>query len=344
MCNKGICRCVYSAIFLIFVTLLYARETYAKCNSLSQIRAIVKTNGKYEHVEFNECLENLSYNEVNIISCLKSMGPETFKNMMNLKRITIEPGNLNDISPNFTLNTPALREISINMNALTEVRKNVFPIIPLEKIDLGSNKINMIHEGAFKDIIVSFLILDDNKLKTIEPKWFHNSKVTRLFVRHNQINHIQSNAFKGIKYLEEINLSYNFINYIEDNAFSHLKSLRNLNLTGNTLTHLNFLDNMKLTKLDVGFNRISYIFLRNSTSIEYFLVFPNPWQCNCLQEFWKMAVVRNIAVGNTPSTKSTWREVYPVCVAKNPKCSKHENYDDIRMQYFKNVNYAKLDN
>lgn len=320
----------------------YIKGNYSECNSFKQTEARVKVHGKSEWKTLSGCLNNLPYEEIYIKDCVKILHQGTFKDMLDLKRIVIEEGNLKEISANFTENTPDLGDISIRKNTLVKLYKNVFPKV-LDKLDLTSNRISTVEESAFEDVTVSLLILDDNNLKNIESKWFHNSRIKQLSLNRNQINYIQSNAFNGIKDLVDINLSYNSINYIDDKAFHQLNNLRNLNLTGNTLTHLNFLNNARLTKVDVGFNRISYIFLEKA-SIQYFFVFPNPWQCNCLQDFWKFAVANNIGVGNTPSTKSTWREVYPVCVAKNPKCTKHENYDDIRAQYFKNVNYAKLDN
>lgn len=345
MCTKNVRSYTQTKLFLLYLLIAHCvKYGYCECNGLSQTKAKIKVDGKYEDVDLGGCLEGSPYEEIWITSCVENIPEDTFKNMPNLKTLVIEAGNLNFISSNFTSNTPSLRYISINKNALENIGIDVFPKTPLERLDLASNRIRSIEADSLKDMRIELLKLDDNKLKNIEPRWFYNSSIAHISLTRNQINYVQGNAFKGIKGLKEINLSYNYINYIDNNAFVYLKALRNLNLTGNMLTHLKFLDDIKLTKLDVGFNRISYIFLSNNTRIQYFFVFPNPWQCNCLQEFWKFAVAQNIGVGNTPSTKSTWREVYPVCVAINPTCTMEENYDDIRLQFFKNVNYAKLDN
>ncbi|KAK9746185.1 BspA type Leucine rich repeat region (6 copies) [Popillia japonica] len=154
----------------------YIKGNYSECNSFKQTEARVKVHGKSEWKTLSGCLNNLPYEEIYIKDCVKILHQGTFKDMLDLKRIVIEEGNLKEISANFTENTPDLGDISIRKNTLVKLYKNVFPKV-LDKLDLTSNRISTVEESAFEDVTVSLLILDDNNLKNIESKWFHNSRI-----------------------------------------------------------------------------------------------------------------------------------------------------------------------
>lgn len=97
---------------------------------------------------------------------------------------------------------------------------------------------------------------------------------------------IYQKLFSRITNLTAINLNYNRIYYIEEGTFVKLSNLRMLYLAGNDLNTLRFLSSATLYVLDVGFNKFSNMIIDRSTIIKI-LIYPNPWKCVVLFEFWE---------------------------------------------------------
>lgn len=228
-------------------------------------------------------------------SSVNILQKNTFRSMENLYRLDITDCYMREVRPGFIRNPKSLIVINFSRNRLSTIRAGVF-VKSLTSLLLNNNDLESIEENAFSNIFIEYLELSTNNISTIE-NWFRNVTILRLHLNNNQITSLRKDTFREIRGLEDIYLDNNRIQYIEVNTFPNMKELH---LARNYLYNIDFLGRTVLETLDIGFNRIScfrsFVIL---TKIKRLLIYPNPWNCNCLLGFWKLAWRYGIGYGDS---------------------------------------------
>ncbi|XP_023027942.2 osteomodulin [Leptinotarsa decemlineata] len=215
-----------------------------------------------------------------------------------LDELVIENCAVHEIRPGVLKNVPLLRRLSLKGNRLEKIETGVFNNLPLSTLDLGLNSIRSISANAFNDMPNLLNInLADNKITRWNPNWFQNTPLlTRISLQNNAIETLPSHAFvnlEGEKIYGKLDLrinlifSHNKIKTIHSEAFAGLKKINNLWLDFNQIEQFedDLLENVVIDDLRLNNNNISCfegdfdkLFRADTTHID-----SNPMECECLQ-------------------------------------------------------------
>lgn len=309
-------------------------------NTFQNTLAEVSFDGTtYLQESLNGCLENRPLKTVLLKGYLPGLYSFAISHMYELEQFYIDGVGLRYLFRDFIMNVPKLRTISINLNPLSTLEENQFQDFILSTLNLSQNMIERIEGNVFLNVKLRNLDMSNNRLVSVNRDAFKNSEISILYIQYNNIVYLTKHVFDGVKSVEEIHLNNNNIYYIEDMTFMTLgrKSLTYLSLRGNALTQIDFLSDTSLKYLDVGLNKISYLFFKNTTSIQIMRICPNPWHCKCLRDFWNFAKVHGIII----EEGAIQYDVGPVCIAETRECKEDYNYDKLRETYFQEFNYEK---
>ncbi|KAK9717831.1 BspA type Leucine rich repeat region (6 copies) [Popillia japonica] len=305
------------------------------CNMTFQnVLAEVSFDGKIflqEHI--NGCLENRPLKKIFFKGFVPMLCSRAIGNMSELEEISLDGVGLHYVQP-FYRKLPNLKRVKISFNPLYLIRAYVFSEIKLDTLDLSYNMIKLLGIMVFQHTEVNVLDLSHNRLESISKMTFINAKISELHIENNRIMYLADDVFREMDRIKKIYLNNNNIHHIQDYTFKNLGPIY-LDLHGNDLLQINFLNGALLKHLDVSFNKISYLSLDNSTSIESMQVCPNPWHCQCLKEFWKYAENHNITIVDS----SIQYDTKPICIAASLECVNNYAYDVVRDLYFKKFNY-----
>ncbi|XP_068626244.1 insulin-like growth factor-binding protein complex acid labile subunit [Battus philenor] len=128
-------------------------------------------------------------------------------------------------------------------------------------------------EVPYDELSMSVYILDLNgnnitTLHTFPP----DIKMRRLQIANNRLTRVERDAFKGLEYLIDVDLSFNNITYVDPEAFLDSRGLLNVELQDNPITTVDgpFLISSTLQYLDISSCNLSVIntqFFDNITSL-----------------------------------------------------------------------------
>ncbi|GJQ77296.1 hypothetical protein Trydic_g20718 [Trypoxylus dichotomus] len=311
-------------------------------NTFSRASATITIDRKDENYIADGCVRNIPIERFRLLSYTRILFPGTFSNLSRLHTIVLNNAGIDRVDPIFLEDTPSLRTIKIESNNVQIIGPNTFNELRLDVLDVSTNNIREISYNAFKDSVLRYLCLSNNKLAEIKGL-FQNTTITALSVSHNLVTRLDEDTFRGIKGLKTLKLSYNNIESIHLRTFSFIDSLQVVYLSGNLLERIDFEIRNSLKTIDVSFNRLSYLSLTDSTSLWIMSVYPNPFECNCLREFWKFTSKKRIQILDSRALKEPWKNENPLCIAKYDHCSpSSEDYSQVRKEYFRIINYDLL--
>lgn len=332
-------------ILLVIVVLVNSIE---KCstlcgNSFSQASAIVTIDGEDDNYVANTCVKNLPIEKFQLLTKTKIIYPGTFSNLFRLETIELNNCGITKVQPGFMENTPAMQTIKIEGNKLESIGQYTFDEIRLRTLDMSTNNISRISDNAFQSSTFEYLCLSNNKLTAINPNCFQNTTIRALSITHNLVTSLDKRTFYGIKGIKSLKLSYNRIRTIHYQTFSSLETLQIVYLPGNLLETIDFDIKGSLINIDISFNKISYLSPDEYTSLWIMSVYPNPFECSCLREFWKFVNRKRLQLWDTKALKQPWKDEYPLCIAKYDNCNRNgQNYVDVQNDYFNIMNYNIL--
>ncbi|XP_026731696.1 carboxypeptidase N subunit 2-like [Trichoplusia ni] len=128
-------------------------------------------------------------------------------------------------------------------------------------------------EVPYDELSLSVYILDLNGNNITDLKPFPGDiKMRRLQIADNRLTKVNKEAFKGLEYLIDVDLSGNNISYVDPEAFLDSRGLLNVELQGNPLTVVEgpFLASATLQYLDISSCNLSSInpqFFDNITTL-----------------------------------------------------------------------------
>lgn len=331
-------------IFILFRVNFCASENSGKCTNTKTLQTILWYGTDSFSGQIQGCINDPEVTTLLLQTKTNVLQPFTFVNMRKLKTLSLNNLYLEELKPSFIVNSSnSLKNIYASENQIKVIQYGVFNRMNLVNLRLDSNRIRYIADGALTDMNTTTLYLLNNQLTDLNSSWFGNTFIEKIDLSYNQIKQLHKESLYGVKNLISINLNYNKISNIEDGSFSGQENLKELHLAGNELKKLDFLSGVSiLKKIDVGFNKISYIDLGNSTKIAQILIYPNPWICECLNEFWRYAWENDVKYGISATSR------FPIEIGKRPLCltsMKECNYtylDVITTRYMNQVNYRKF--
>lgn len=309
------------------------------CDSEYSIKTTVFYNygSETKHLCYGILKDDPSVYKVKYNNCLFSIKTGTISRMNNLIAVNMENMCIKEIAENFTKATPKLKTINLKSNQLSKIEKWVFYGTNVKFLDLSFNKIDTIEKFAFADMALNRLDLQYNNLKQIDEAWFDSSSIKELILANNKIIRLQTYVFGPVTEIQHLNLNSNNIHIIdEDIGMEHIDSLT---ISRNVLSDLKFLEQTKVSSLDISYNRFSYLHPSQLIWLNKIVLEPNPWHCSCLHQFWK----DNVNIGITVSYSTT----NPICTMskqKNYACKYEMDEDIFQSQdyYFELVDYAKM--
>ncbi|GJQ81503.1 hypothetical protein Trydic_g14657 [Trypoxylus dichotomus] len=279
------------------------------------------------------CVVNQNIVGLRAYGSVRVFEEDTFVNLPNLEELMLFELDVHEVQPGFIKNAPNTKVIELHKNQIENVRHGVFngKFLRLAVLNLSNNRIQSINKEAFSDLSTDRLHLYGNLLRSVGD-WFEGTSVVRLDLSENLLMFLKKDSFNKIQKLKEIYLRRNRILYIEAGTFENLQ-LWLIDLAQNFLHDIAVLGKITSRRLDISFNKVSYIQLLEETNIEHLTIYPNPWNCQCLHKFWKLAWKRGITYGFDPAW-SKMNETTPICVHRS-ECDERHIDAQLHEEYYR---------
>lgn len=192
--------------------------------------------------------------------------PATFRNLTNLKLLSVTSNKIAALSPETFRGLPSLTTVYLYLNELGSLPDGLFSdCASLNLLLLNGNKLSRLSEMSFGRLsVLEELQLQDNRIDSIEPGTFQLlSRLTILNLKSNAIQTVNASTLIGLQNLINLDLSNNNISIVPVDAFQQLQALKTLNLANNqiqaieveTISNLRNLENL----LDLSGNSLMSI-------------------------------------------------------------------------------------
>ena len=253
---------------------------------------------------------------------ISNIEPEAFFNMTSLKVFDASKNVLTYVNPcswfddgtginylilayNEITNVEGLQCLSqLQVFNLFENKLSTIPhlsnVVNMTIFDLGNNAIHNVSGAEITPATrLGYLFLDGNKILR-QGVFINSNSIKMLDLKMNKITHIPEFCFRGLEYLEKLNLSYNYVKYI--GAFAFPMHLKELGLYGNKLSDLLSIYQTlpQLLALEIGNNNLTQPNQLNGylPSVMYLDISDNPLQNLSLQLCKKMPNLQDIILEN----------------------------------------------
>lgn len=193
-----------------------------------------------------------------------------FKFNRYIEELLLNNNNIAKLTSNALADLTVLRRLDLSNNSLESVAKGLFDALnELEYLNLANNPITNVPSGTFRGLTnLQWINLSNNRLKQLTFGLFHFSPlVTTLLLDSTEIDVIHNTELLGLPNLETL-------------AITNNKKLKEIEAYV-------FLDNPKLTRLDLSGNAMSFLplSLANLTHLNSLNLEDNPWACDC-RMYW----------------------------------------------------------
>lgn len=248
-------------------------------------------------------LRSLSINNIKTLEA-------NFLNHTNLRVLNIT-GDLEDIEEDAFEGLPKVRELNLQKNQLTTLRKRTFKgLKELNTINLNENLINTIEPEAFSGVYLSTVSLKTNQMSELKANIFSGLVLSYTLdlsdqniglIEQGALNHVLNNDLqlnhneidklpckmseKEASGMRILNFGHNNIATIDICAFREFPKVEELFLNNNQLTHLRiglFSPLKWLEKLNIAHNHFKQLgasLLYPLVSLEKVELGANPWDC-----------------------------------------------------------------
>ncbi|CAH1162913.1 unnamed protein product [Phaedon cochleariae] len=321
------------------------------CDSFKNTNVSVSDGMKNEYYYVvNGCLEPKIFEgkeirKVYFISEITRLGKDSIRDLPKLELIVIVANRLEiKLEPQAFRNVTSLRTVTMEMNNLKEIPKDVFNLVPtIRNLHLAKNKIDFIASGAFSNIkSLIWIDLADNALLYWNRDWFENCPhLQAINFNSNKISIIPRRAFASLPKLSVIDLGDNKITTIQPEAFLNVESLSYLYLQGNRLTVLDeraFPNEIYIEVLYINTNRLNYLpdKLLKKLSVSEIIMHQNPWKCPCMQRIhdWLYFTNGSIGISEVSNCKTPYD---PVCVVPQGNTCQETVEKELTQRYIEHL-------
>lgn len=296
--------------------LLHLSSAIISCNKSYLDNATVKY-GKddiFDNIQTTSGVNGLNDAVVLFISNneLPELCKDSFDSYPKLQILDLSGNNIEKIEPGAFKNLSDDTILTLELNQLKEIQKEIFNGLKILALNLASNQISSIDPEAFDDMPnLEVINLNINKLKIWNSEWFKGTpKLLKIYFGYNQIEKIPANAFKNLHGQPLVNnstveyttllLAGNQISEIDDTAFSGHKSFGKLMLSNNKIRSVSkhlFGDFEKVDLIDLKINEIKCLdeeVLSSMSCVKTIKMQYNPIEPECAARMENIAKNNNI--------------------------------------------------
>jgi hypothetical protein len=181
---------------------------------------------------------------------LSSIGPRNFKNLENLKSLSIERNDIMEIEDGALAYLKNLNFLNFADNNITNISENLLSKLEkLEELNLSGNKNITIDESAFDSLkSLKVMQLNRNYFKMIQPAWFEKlNRLEELYLNKNGITEVSEKTFAGLVNLKWLEMEGNKIFYLDVVIFENNIHLEKLKFADNSLMIIKNIGKLKTT-------------------------------------------------------------------------------------------------
>jgi Leucine-rich repeat (LRR) protein len=196
---------------------------------------------------------------------LKILYIQTFRSLINLKKLNLSFNNLTRIEPGIFKELSSLEELLITNNKIESISGGTFEgLSHLKRLILSENETKFIDPDAFIGLKkLDTLVLAFNLIQYIHPNTFDDlESLIRLNIKQNEISSLSPGTFNGLKNLAQLIFSANKMSFLDTELLMSLKNLERLFMRDNQLTVIQsdlFHGLNKLKLIDLEMNEIGYV-------------------------------------------------------------------------------------
>jgi len=205
--------------------------------------------------------------------------------LTSLTRLHLMQNKIHTWSPRFLSTQPALTELDLRDNKITEIPTTINQCVGLKRLIVCSNRITHIPAEVYSISGLNILNLGGNYIEEVPPGIHHLGNLKELILANNRLTAVQPDIY-SLTQLQVLNLSWNDITTLEPgignmtklavlflngNKLKELpteiggaKSVKELYVAANLLTGLpETITEMKLELIDIRYNRLAGTFCSN---------------------------------------------------------------------------------
>ncbi|KAM3724332.1 Insulin-like growth factor-binding protein complex acid labile subunit [Dirofilaria immitis] len=163
---------------------------------------------------------------------LQNLSFATFTDLANLQKLIVAGNQIAYLDGRIIKSLPNLRIIDLNQNIITTIGTDTFiGLYLITAIDLSANFLTKIPNFGLPSL--KYLNISSNKIKQIESNNFRQLiSLVELNLAKNEFSILPTSAFDGLFRLQQLHLNDQwYLRRIENGAFSGLASLEVLNLS-----------------------------------------------------------------------------------------------------------------
>ena len=171
---------------------------------------------------------------------LKNIKAGFFKGVTALEFLHLESNFIANLELSVFADLKNIKSIFLSSNGLSKLTRNSLIDLPdsLEVLDLQNNTLRDVKAGIFVNSPKYELLLNNNKISSIEDGSFNLPDLLKLSLNNNLLSVLDSEKFRGLKYLLYLQLRGNNITTIKKGTFKNLVHLCDLDASENFFSKL----------------------------------------------------------------------------------------------------------
>ncbi|XP_021350944.1 leucine-rich repeats and immunoglobulin-like domains protein 2 [Mizuhopecten yessoensis] len=181
---------------------------------------------------------------------ISSITADDFRGLNNLTQLDLSNNEIRFLNESVFLHLPALKQLKINHNKLTEVPM-LKGLTSLTTLELNHNRIHTLAMELTTHMAqLKVLELSHNQIVDIVPGVFPvNNTLQKLTLNGNGLETFESGCFDNLTSLEVLKMNKNRIRFLPKNLFSKMNKLKTLEITKNQLRQIEGLLFQQLSNL-----------------------------------------------------------------------------------------------
>jgi Leucine-rich repeat (LRR) protein len=253
---------IYFSSSLQYLKLSENQIKYVNGESLKHLKNLSRLELQFNKIEL---VKNDTYNSVSSMECLMLYGnlihtieDDSFAEMKRLQLLFLFSNKLEKIHKRMFRRLFTLKGLWLFENNMIEIETESFiDLNSLEKLHLYSNKLTVVNNLTFIGLhSLQELWLQVNNLKRIDTLLSKFVHLKSFAIDNNDLAQIDADCFLFNRNLDRIELSSNAISHISSLNIENLVNLNEMLLVSNLLTSNFYINNTRMIKLNLEFNRM----------------------------------------------------------------------------------------